>query len=99
MICIVVCVLFKVTVFTLCTCVMWFVANIVYITYSIIFRYWCVTVWSLETFVIMVFSSYVKDVAPFKVLTDSGRCGVVCCSWCDKCCWFIFTFSDWCCSR
>ena len=99
MICIVVCVLFKVTVFTLCTCVMWFVTNIVYITYSIIFRYWCVTVWSLETFVIMVFSSHVKDVAPFKVLTDSGRCGVVCCSWCDKCCWFIFTFSDWCCSR
>ena len=95
-ICIVIFNLFKETVFTLCTFVIWFITHVVYITYFSIFRYWCMTVWC-GTFIIMVFSFHVRDVAPFEMMTVGSRCGLACCSWCDKCCWSIFTFSYWCC--
>ena len=97
MICVVVCVLFKVTFFTLCTCVVLFITNIVYIAYLGVFRQWCVTIWSLETFIILVFTSKIKNVAPFEVLTVGSGCVVFCFGWCGRCCWSVFIFCDWCC--
>ena len=94
--CIVKCILSKETEFTSCTCAIWFITNVVFITYFSIFRYWCGTV-RYGTIVILVFSILVRDVAPFEVMTVGSRCGLVFCSWCGKCCWSIFTFSYWCC--